>query len=85
MSKNELLAKIELLNEYEAMIEDGLCVKLCQRYKYLEIKPDFERDFEAAKIRISIINDSNRPMTYDIGGRGYNENYWNLFGGVQWQ
>lgn len=71
--------------KYEAMIEDGLCVKLCQRYKYLEIKPDFEKDFEAAKIRISIINDSNRPMTYDIGGQGYNENYWNLFGGVQWQ
>lgn len=76
---------IHLSSKYISMIEDGLCVKLCQRYKYLEMKADFENDFESAKRMIKRINSSNRPMTYDfVGGRGYNDGYWNLIGGVGW-
>lgn len=76
---------IHLSSKYISMIEDGLCVKLCQRYKYLEMKDDFANDFEGAKRMIKRINSSNRPMTYDFaGGRGYNDGYWNLMGGVGW-
>ena len=76
---------IHLSSKYISMIEDGLCVKLCQRYKYLEMKADFENDFESAKRMIKRINSSNRPITYDfVGGRGYNDGYWNLLGGVGW-
>ena len=77
-------AKLPFSAKYEAMIEDGLCVKLCERYKYLELIDRFDTNFEAAKTKISIINDSNRPMTYDLAGRGYNDNYWNLTTGSGW-
>lgn len=74
--------KLPVSSKYESMIEDGLCVKLCQRYKYLEMKEDFNTDFEAAKTMISRINSSNRPMIYSqYGNNDYNSNYWNLFGG----
>ena len=56
----------------------------CERYKYLELIDRFDTNFEAAKTKISIINDSNRPMTYDLAGRGYNDNYWNLTTGSGW-
>ena len=67
------------------MIEDGLCVKLCQRYKYLEMKEDFEKDFDSAKTMISRINSSNRPMLYaHYGNNDYNRNYWDLTSGRMW-
>lgn len=77
--------KLQISNKYQSMIEDGLCVKLCQRYKYLEMKEDFEKDFDSAKTMISRINSSNRPMLYaNYGNNDYNANYWRLYGGLGW-
>ena len=76
---------MKISSKYESMIEDGLCVKLCQRYKYLEMKEDFEKDFDSAKTMISRINSSNRPMLYsNYGNNDYNRNYWNLYSGRMW-
>lgn len=77
--------KMKISSKYESMIEDGLCVKLCQRYKYLEMKEDFEKDFDSAKTMISRINSSNRPMLYsNYGNNDYNRNYWQLYSGDMW-
>ena len=77
--------KLQISSKYESMIEDGLCVKLCQRYKYLEMKEDFEKDFDSAKTMISRINSSNRPMLYaNYGNNDYNRNYWDLTSGRMW-
>ena len=77
--------KLQISSKYESMIEDGLCVKLCQRYKYLEMKADFEKDFDSAKTMISRINSSNRPMLYsNYGNNDYNANYWRLANGTFW-
>ena len=77
--------KLQISSKYESMIEDGLCVKLCQRYKYLEMKEDFEKDFDSAKTMISRINSSNRPMLYaHYGNNEYNRNYWSLYSGDRW-
>lgn len=77
--------KMKISSKYESMIEDGLCVKLCQRYKYLEMKEDFEKDFDSAKTMISRINSSNRPMLYsNYGNNDYNRSYWDLTSGRLW-
>ena len=77
--------KMQISSKYESMIEDGLCVKLCQRYKYLEMKADFEKDFDSAKTMISRINSSNRPMLYsNYGANDYNRSYWDLTNGTFW-
>ena len=77
--------KLQISSKYESMIEDGLCVKLCQRYKYLEMKEDFEKDFDSAKTMISRINSSNRPMLYaNYGYNDYNRSYWDLTSGRMW-
>lgn len=77
--------KLQISSKYQSMIEDGLCVKLCQRYKYLEMKADFEKDFDSAKTMISRINSSNRPMLYQgYGANDRNCNYWDLYSGKSW-
>lgn len=77
--------KLQISSKYQSLIEDGLCVKLCQRYKYLEMKADFEKDFDSAKTMISRINSSNRPMLYaNYGNNDYNRNYWDLTSGRMW-
>ena len=77
--------KLQISSKYQSMIEDGLCVKLCQRYKYLEMKADFEKDFDSAKTMISRINSSNRPLLYSsYGNNDYNANYWRLYSGDMW-
>lgn len=77
--------KLQISSKYQAMIEDGLCVKLCQRYKYLEMKEDFEKDFEWAKELIKRVNSSNRPMLYQgYGNNDYNKGYWDLTSGRLW-
>lgn len=77
--------KLKISSKYQSMIEDGLCVKLCQRYKYLEMKEDFEKDFDSAKTMISRINSSNRPMLYaNYGNNDYNRSYWDLTSGRMW-
>ena len=77
--------KLQISSKYQSMIEDGLCVKLCQRYKYLEMKEEFEKDFEWAKELIKRVNSSNRPMLYQgYGNNDYNKGYWDLTSGRLW-
>ena len=74
---------LHISSKYEAMIEDGLCAKICQRYKLMDVKEDFAGEFESAKRTIKRINHANRPMTYSfVNPHGYDENYWNLYGGL---
>lgn len=74
--------KLRIGSKYESMIEDGLCCKLCIRYKDFDSLEKFEEEFEAAKRRIMQVNFGNRSMTYsNCAPRGYNDNYFNLAGG----
>lgn len=72
-------------SKYESMLEDGLCVKLCQRYKLMDIKADFEADFVNQKNIIKRINNNNQPMLYDMAmGDNWYDNVANGYGGVGW-
>lgn len=76
---------LPISSKYESMIEDGLCVKLCQRYALMDRKPDFEASFERAKRNIEHINMSNRPLTYSwVGNGSYRDPYLNLIEGNLW-
>lgn len=80
----DITGSLPISRKYESLIEDGLCVKLCQRYKYMEMKEDFERDFRTIKNTISRINSTNNPIVYKLNNRGYNDNYFNFVGGNFW-
>ena len=74
--------KLRIGSKYESMIEDGLCCKLCIRYKDFESLEKFEEEFEAAKRRIMQVNFGNRSMTYsNCTPKGYNDDFYNLAGG----
>lgn len=76
---------IHLSAKYESLLEDGLCVKLCQRYKLMDIKADFEKDFASQKYKIQRINYANRPMTYSwVGQTTWDRNYSNFVDGSLW-
>lgn len=71
--------------KYESLIEDGLCVKLCQRYKLMDIKADFEKDYDNQKVLIKRINKANQPLVYDFTGDGsWYDNVANGYGGTGW-
>ena len=73
---------LKINSKYENLLEEGLCVKLCQRYKQLEILPMFEAEFEKAKRAIRTINLSNSEMVYDFANDniGWDRNYINFAG-----
>ena len=76
---------IKVSSKYESLIEDGLCVKLCKRYKLLELVPVFEADYESARRAIKTINHANRPEVYDfVGNNSWDVNYSNFVGGAFW-
>jgi hypothetical protein len=76
---------IHLSSKYESLLEDGLCVKLCQRYKLMDIKGDFEKDFETQKYKIQRINYANRPMTYSWSNQQtWDRDFSNFAGGIGW-
>lgn len=71
--------------KYESLIEDGLCVKLCQRYKLMDIKADFEKDYDNQRILIKRINKANQPLVYDfVNGASWYDNVANGYGGTGW-
>lgn len=70
-------------SRYESALEDGLCCKLCIRYKLMDVLPIFEQEFEKSVALIKRTNEANRPMTYDfVGGGSYMDSYFNGLGGV---
>lgn len=63
-------------SKYQNLIEDGLCVKLCMRYHFLDALKMFEDEFETDKGNIKVINDANRPEVYEnFASNGYNYSY----------
>lgn len=63
-------------SKYQNLIEDGLCVKLCMRYHYLDALPMYQEEFETDKGNIKVINDANRPEVYEnFSTNGYNFSY----------
>ena len=67
-----------------SILEDGLCAKLCLRYKLLDVKAMFDEEFTNAVRLLKRVNQSNRPMTYEGIGGSYLDNYYNGFAPNQW-
>jgi hypothetical protein len=67
-----------------SILEDGLCAKLCLRYKMLEVKAIFDEEFANAVRLLKRINQSNRPMTYEGIGGSYLDSYYNGFAPNNW-
>lgn len=62
-----------------SIIEDGLCAKLCVRYKLFDQKPFFDAEYENSLRLLKRANYNNRPSTYQCS---YEDspmaNYYNL-------
>ena len=67
-----------------SILEDGLCAKLCLRYKLLDVKPMFEEEFANGVRLLKRVNQSNRPMNYEGVGGSYLDNYYNGFAPTNW-
>lgn len=67
-----------------SILEDGLCAKLCLRYKMLEVKAVFDEEFANAVRLLKRVNQSNRPMTYEGVGGSYLDSYYNGFAPNNW-
>lgn len=67
-----------------SILEDGLCAKLCLRYKLLDVKAMFDEEFANAVRLLKRVNQSNRPMTYEGVGGSYLDNFYNGFAPNQW-
>ena len=80
----ELNDKLYFSEKILSILEDGLCAKLCLRYKLLDVKAMFEEEFANAVRLLKRVNQSNRPMTYEGIGGSYLDNYYNGFAPNQW-
>ena len=67
-----------------SILEDGLCAKLCLRYKLLYVKAMFDEEFANAVRLLKRVNQSNRPMTYEGIGGSYLDSYYNGFAPNNW-
>lgn len=78
---NEVL---QLSDIYFDLLLNGLCVKLCVKYKLTDYLPIFEQQFKQAKNLIKRSNATQRMLQRgDLGG-GYNDSFYNGLGGVGW-
>ena len=69
---------------YFDLLLNGLCVKLCVKYKLTDYLPIFEQQFKQAKNLIKRSNATQRMLQRgDLGG-GYNDSFYNGLGGVGW-
>lgn len=81
----KLTDSLFLNKKYESLLEDGLCAKLCLRYKLMDIKPVFDEEYQNAVRLIKRINKANRPMNYtDLTGDSWYDNYANGHAGFGW-
>jgi hypothetical protein len=75
---------IYLSDMYFDLLLNGLCVKLCIKYKLTDYLPIFEQQFKQAKNLIKRSNATQRMIQRgDLGG-GYNDSFYNGLGGVGW-
>jgi len=87
--KNPIKASLEnttlfLSDMYFDLLLNGLCVKLCVKYKLTDYLPIFEQQFKQAKNLIKRSNATQRMLQRgDLGG-GYNDSFYNGLGGVGW-
>ena len=73
-----------LSDMYFDLLLNGLCVKLCVKYKLTEYLPIFEQQFKQAKNLIKRSNATQRMLQRgDLGG-GYDDSFYNGLGGVGW-
>lgn len=71
--------------KYQNLIEDGLCVKLCMRYGFLDKLPIFSDEYEIDKRNIKVINDANRPEVFEnFAMQGYNAPFEKGLAGDGW-
>lgn len=69
---------------YFDLLLNGLCVKLCVKYKLTDYLPIFEQQFRQAKNLIKRSNATQRMLQRgDLGG-GYDDSFYNGLGGVGW-
>lgn len=59
-----------------SILEDGVCAKLCLRYKLMDIKPVFDEEFANAVRLLKRANQSNRPMVYEGIGGSYLDSFY---------
>lgn len=68
-----------------SVIEEGLCAKLCLRYKLLDVKQFFDEEYANGLRLLKRINQANRPMTYNfVEGGSYLDSYFNGFAPREW-
>lgn len=67
-----------------SVLEEGLCAKLCLRYKLLDIKPLFDEEFANGVRLLKRVNNSNRPMVYDDFGGSYLDRYYDGYAPRSW-
>ena len=80
----ELNDKLYFSEKILSILEDGLCAKLCLRYKLLDVKPMFEEEFANGVRLLKRVNQSNRPMNYEGIGGSYLDNYYRGFAPNNW-
>lgn len=80
----ELNDKLYFSEKVLSILEDGLCAKLCLRYKLLDVKAMFDEEFANAVRLLKRVNQSNRPMTYEGIGGSYLDSYYNGFAPNNW-
>ena len=81
----ELKDKLYFNDKVLSILEDGLCAKLCIRYKLTEAKALFDDEYANGVMLLKRINNSNRPMVYsEIDGGSYMDNYYNGFSPRTW-
>lgn len=69
---------------YFDLLLNGLCVKLCVKYKLTDYLPIFEQQFKQAKNLIKRSNATQRMLQRgDLVG-GYDDSFYNGLGGVGW-
>ena len=67
-----------------SVIEEGVCAKLCLRYKLTDIKQFFDEEYSNGLRLLKRVNQSNRPMVYEGIGGSYLDSFYNGFAPNQW-
>ena len=75
---------VHVSDMYFDLLLNGLCVKLCVKYKLTDYLSIFEQQFKQAKNLIKRSNATQRMLQRgDLGG-GYDDSFYNGLGGVGW-
>lgn len=85
IKNKELTDNLHMSKKYESLLEDGLCAKLCLRYKLMEIKPVFDEEYRNNVSLIKRINKANRPLIYsNLTSDSWYDRYANGMAGYGW-